>query len=116
MPDPTDEHRQHFIVDHLRRVWQAIAEGIDVRGYYFWSLIDNFEWAEAYNDNFRFGLYHVDYATQERTKRRSADLYTAITSSNSISTQIARMYAPETLPMLIPEGPGEMTVTYHRPG
>ena len=59
-----------FIVRHLARVARAIARGIDVRGYYHWSLLDNFEWAEGYGP--RFGLVEVDYATQARRLREGA--------------------------------------------
>lgn len=57
-------------------VEHAIADGVDVRAYFVWSLHDNFEWAEGYAK--RFGLIHVDYATQARTPRRSARWYRTI--------------------------------------
>jgi beta-glucosidase len=113
VPDPTDDHRPHFILDHLRRVWQAIRNGIDVRGYYHWSLIDNFEWLEAYNPAFFFGLYAVDFETQARTARGSANLYREIAQSNSISSRMARQYAPESLDVLLPERTSLLQVTRH---
>ncbi len=51
----------------------AIAAGVDVRGYFVWSLLDNFEWAQGYSK--RFGIVHVDYATQQRTPKASARFY-----------------------------------------
>jgi beta-glucosidase len=74
--DEADDKRAAFIVDHLKEVALALAEGIDIRGYMHWSLMDNFEWAEGYRP--RFGLYAVDYATQTRTPRPSAEVYAEI--------------------------------------
>ena len=51
-------------------IGQAMRAGVDVRGYFAWSLLDNFEWVEGYAK--RFGIVHVDYATQQRTPKDSA--------------------------------------------
>ena len=64
-----DQPRIDYLDSHLRAVGDAIADGADVRGYYCWSLMDNFEWAEGYTQ--RFGLVHVDYDTLVRTPKRS---------------------------------------------
>ncbi|MGZ4484675.1 MAG: GH1 family beta-glucosidase [Nocardioidaceae bacterium] len=72
---PADPERIAYLDAHLRAVAAAIEEGVDVRGYYTWSLLDNFEWAEGYTK--RFGLVHVDYATQRRTPKDSYHWYTA---------------------------------------
>jgi beta-glucosidase len=55
---------------------KLIEQGIDIKSYYHWSLMDNFEWAEGYT--MRFGLYHVDYETQIRTLRGSGKAYQSI--------------------------------------
>ena len=68
-----DPDRIAYLDAHLRAVAQAIEEGVDVRGYYTWSLLDNFEWAEGYTK--RFGLVHVDYDTQRRTPKDSFGWY-----------------------------------------
>jgi beta-glucosidase len=68
-----DAARVAYLDGHLRAVGQAIEAGVDVRGYYTWSLIDNFEWAEGYTK--RFGLVHVDYQTQQRTPKDSFHWY-----------------------------------------
>jgi beta-glucosidase len=68
-----DTDRVAFLDAHLRAVREAMDEGVDVRGYYVWSLLDNFEWAEGYHA--RFGLVHVDYPTQRRTPRASYAWY-----------------------------------------
>ncbi len=61
--------RVQFIEDHLQQLRRAVADGVPVRGYFVWSLLDNFEWAYGYGK--RFGIVHVDYATQARTPKGS---------------------------------------------
>ena len=68
-----DAPRLAYLRDHLRQVRGAIAEGVDVRGYFVWSLLDNFEWAHGFSK--RFGIVAVDYATGRRTPKRSAEWY-----------------------------------------
>lgn len=68
-----DEDRRHYIESHIAAVAKAIQGGVDVRGYFVWSLLDNFEWASGYEK--RFGIVHVDYATLARTLKRSALWY-----------------------------------------
>ncbi|WP_067169583.1 GH1 family beta-glucosidase [Microtetraspora niveoalba] len=64
-----DQERIEYLDGHIKAVGQAQAEGVDVRGYFVWSLLDNFEWAEGYHQ--RFGLVHVDFETQRRTPKAS---------------------------------------------
>jgi beta-glucosidase len=71
-----DPLRVAYFRDHLRAVRRAIAAGADVRGYYAWSLLDNFEWALGYAK--RFGIVHVDFATQQRTPKESARFYAEV--------------------------------------
>jgi len=68
-----DPGRRDFIAAHIRAVGRAIAAGVDVRGYFVWSLLDNFEWAHGYAE--RFGVVHVDYETQRRTIKTSGAWY-----------------------------------------
>jgi beta-glucosidase len=74
--DASDDKRGPFLVRHLAELLRALADGVPVRGYFHWSLLDNFEWAEGYGP--RFGLVEVDYATQQRRPRPSAQLYARI--------------------------------------
>lgn len=76
-PDETgrvhDDRRIDYIGGHLRALREAVDHGIDVRGYFLWSILDNFEWAAGYEQ--RFGLVHVDYDTQVRTPKDSFRWY-----------------------------------------
>ncbi len=67
-----DDMRQDFIRQHLNWMSKAMKEGADVRGYFYWSLTDNYEWADGYGP--RFGLVEIDYPTQKRTIRESASI------------------------------------------
>jgi beta-glucosidase len=72
-----DTLRIEFLDGHLRSLRQAIDQGVDVGGYFCWSLLDNFEWAEGYRQ--RFGLVHVDYESQVRTPKDSFHWYAEVT-------------------------------------
>jgi beta-glucosidase len=78
-----DPLRVDYLRAHLSAVRDAIARGADVRGYFVWSLMDNFEWSEGYSK--RFGIVHVDYATQKRTPKRSARVYAEAIRTNGAS-------------------------------
>lgn len=71
--DAKDDRRELFIRRYLYALSQAIKEGCDVRGYFYWSLLDNFEWAEGYD--MKFGLYEVDFTTQKRELREGAKYF-----------------------------------------
>ncbi len=82
-PGIEDDDRVAFLDGHVRAVLRAVEQGVDVRGYFCWSLLDNFEWAEGYAK--RFGLVHVDFATQERTLKRSAHWYARVIADNGFA-------------------------------
>jgi len=75
-----DPQRIDFLQRYLRELRQACADGVPVKGYFQWSIMDNFEWAEGYKE--RFGLVHVDYPTQKRTLKDSAHWYRGVIASN----------------------------------
>ncbi|MEV4801307.1 GH1 family beta-glucosidase [Nonomuraea sp. NPDC049421] len=77
-----DDDRVAYLDGHLREVHRAIEAGADLRGYLVWSLLDNFEWAEGYRR--RFGIVHVDYATQERVPKDSALWYRDVIVRNGL--------------------------------
>jgi beta-glucosidase len=74
-----DPDRMAYLRDHIRAVELAIGEGVDVRGYYVWSLLDNFEWEHGYSR--RFGIVAVDFESQRRTPKRSALWYRDLIAS-----------------------------------
>ncbi len=71
-----DQPRIDYLAAHLGAVCEAIERGVDIRGFYTWSLLDNFEWSEGLSQ--RFGLVHVDYETLQRTPKRSFDWFAAM--------------------------------------
>ncbi|WP_394618260.1 GH1 family beta-glucosidase [Lentzea sp. JNUCC 0626] len=77
-----DVDRTGYIASHLRAAHAAIEAGVDLRGYFCWSLLDNFEWAEGYAK--RFGIVHVDYDTQIRTPKMSARWYSRVAKDNAL--------------------------------
>lgn len=81
-PVVSDPARVAYLRSHLRATHAAIASGVDVRGYFAWSLLDNFEWSAGYSR--RFGLYHVDYATQRRTPKASARFYQKVIRAHGL--------------------------------
>ncbi|MBW2528794.1 MAG: family 1 glycosylhydrolase [Deltaproteobacteria bacterium] len=93
--------RAEHVVRTLEQIERARSEGVDVRGYYYWSLTDNFEWHEGYAP--RFGLYRVDYATYERSPTEGADVLRAIAGDRLLSSAQRQTYGGEG--PLTPEDP-----------
>ena len=77
-----DTDRVMYLRNYLTQLRRAATEGVPVRGYFLWSLMDNFEWADGYTN--RFGLHYVDYATQTRTPKLSANYYREVIARNSV--------------------------------
>jgi beta-glucosidase len=77
-----DDRRVRFIRDHLAAVHDALDRGVNVLGYCYWSLLDNFEWALGYGQ--RFGIVHVDYETQKRTIKDSGLYYSRVVRANEV--------------------------------
>jgi beta-glucosidase len=71
-----------YLRNYLTQLQRAVAEGAPVRGYFLWSLIDNFEWIFGFGK--RFGLYHVDFDTLARTPKLSASFYRNVIARNAI--------------------------------
>ena len=75
-----DPLRVAYLRDHLRAAYEAMRLGVDLRGYFAWSLMDNFEWSAGYSK--RFGLYHVNFESQRRTPKASARFYASVIDSH----------------------------------
>jgi beta-glucosidase len=99
-PDADDDQRPRHLLAHLHQMWRAIQLCYPVMGYYHWTLVDNFEWAEGWT--LPFGLIELDLESQARTPRRSAELYAMITQTNAITPQAIQAYAPELEAELLP--------------
>ena len=82
LPDADDDQRPGFMLSHLAAAHRAIQDGVDLRGIFLWTLVDNFEWTEGWG--LRFGLYALDEHTGARLRRPSAALYAAIARANAI--------------------------------
>ncbi|GIG30234.1 glycoside hydrolase family 1 protein [Cellulomonas marina] len=96
-----DPERIAYVHDHVDAVGEAMAAGADVRGYFVWSLMDNFEWAYGYSK--RFGIVHIDYTTGTRTPKDSAAWYAELIRTRTVP-------APDALAELVVPGAAE-TVT-----
>jgi beta-glucosidase len=86
VPDASDRIRPWLIVNAAKQVHDLIQEGYDLRGYFHWTLVDNFEWTEGWK--LRFGLIGLDPATQRRTMRNSGQLFQRIARSNALSQEV----------------------------
>lgn len=88
--DLGDETQPRYLVSHLVQTLRAIDAGIPVKGYFYWTLVDNFEWAEGYSA--RFGLFANDPHTQARTPRASAEIYSRIARESGIADELIEKY------------------------
>lgn len=91
--DEQDTIRSRYIACHIHQLWQAVNFNWDIRGYYHWSLVDNFEWERGWTQ--RFGLWGLNPKTQDRVKRKSADFYAEICHNNALTSEAVYRYAPE---------------------
>jgi beta-glucosidase len=98
--DPDDRLRPRYLAEHLREVWRAVNFNWPVKGYFHWSLVDNFEWERGWTQ--RFGLWKLDEQTQARTKRPSADFYAEICRENGLSADMVARYAPDAFAAMFP--------------
>ncbi len=99
--DAEDTLRPRYLAEHVWQVWRAIQWSWLIKGYFHWSLVDNFEWERGWSQ--RFGLWGVDPITQARQRKPSVDFYAAIAHQNALSYASVAKWAPDALPALFPE-------------
>ena len=99
--DAEDRIRPRYLVEHIHQMWRGVNFTWPIKGYFHWTLVDNFEWERGWSQ--RFGLWGLDIETQSRHKRASADLYAEICRENGISDDMVKRYAPAALAELFPE-------------
>ncbi|UCE00666.1 MAG: glycoside hydrolase family 1 protein [Chloroflexota bacterium] len=98
--DQDDRIRPRYLLQHLHQVWRGINFNWPIKGYFHWTLVDNFEWERGWTQ--RFGLWEIDIETQIRKKRPSADLFAEICSNNKISSEMVEKYAPQIYDQMFP--------------
>jgi beta-glucosidase len=98
--DSQDILRPRFLIENIHQLWRAVNFNWNVKGYFHWSQVDNFEWERGWTQ--RFGLWGLDVATQKRIRRKSMDVYASICKDNGISSEMVKKYVPEILPKLFP--------------
>jgi beta-glucosidase len=93
--DEKDDLRREYMVEHIHQMWRAMNSNWGIKGYFHWTLVDNFEWERGWTQ--KFGLWALDPQTQQRTRRPSADLYAAICKENALSYAMVEKFAPQSL-------------------
>ncbi len=98
--DADDHLRPRYTIQHIHQMWRAVNFNYPIKGYFHWSLVDNFEWERGWTQ--RFGLWGLDPETQVRTRRTSVDVYANICQRNGITSEMVEKYAPEVFSALFP--------------
>jgi beta-glucosidase len=98
--DSKDSMRPRYLAQHIHQMWRGVNFNWPIKGYFHWTLVDNFEWERGWTQ--RFGLWALDPETQKRTKRPSADLYADICHENGLSSDMVHKYCPEVFEKLFP--------------
>jgi beta-glucosidase len=99
--DSKDQLRPQYIIEHIHKIWRAANLSVPIKGYFHWTLADNFEWERGWSQ--RFGLWKLDVVDQTRIKTKSADLYSQICKTNSLSSEIINRFCPQIYSKIFPE-------------
>ncbi|MEJ2013466.1 MAG: family 1 glycosylhydrolase [Anaerolineales bacterium] len=107
--DGEDAFRRTYLARHLHQLWRAANFNWRIKGYFHWSLVDNFEWERGWTQ--RWGLWSIDEKTQVRKKRPSADFFSEICRTNQLSSELVHQFAGQVFDELFPpRGPSELLV------
>ncbi|HWR65047.1 MAG TPA: glycoside hydrolase family 1 protein [Bellilinea sp.] len=98
--DADDNLRPRYLIQHIHQMWRAVNFNWPIKGYFHWSLVDNFEWERGWTQ--RFGLWGLDLETQARTRRTSVDVYEAICRENGIDSTMVWKYTQTIFNELFP--------------
>jgi beta-glucosidase len=98
--DAEDQMRPRYMAQHIHQMWRAVNFNWPVKGYFHWTLVDNFEWERGWTQ--QFGLWGLDRETQKRIKRPSVDFYAEICRENGLSSEMVQKYCPEVFDKLFP--------------
>ncbi len=98
--DADDHLRPRYLIEHIHQVWRAVNFNWPIKGYFHWTLVDNFEWERGWTQ--RFGLWGLDVDTQQRIRRPSVDAYAAICKQNAVSYETVEKFAPQAVPRMFP--------------
>jgi beta-glucosidase len=98
--DSDDHLRPRYLAQHIHQMWRAVNFNWPIKGYFHWTLVDNFEWERGWTQ--QFGLWGLDRETQKRIKRPSVDLYAEICRENGLSSEMVQKYCPEAFDKLFP--------------
>jgi len=98
--DEQDSMRPAYTLEHIHQMWRGVNFNWPIKGYFHWSLVDNFEWERGWTQ--RFGLWGLERETQKRIRRKSVDLFEEICRENGITTAMVEKYAPESMGTIFP--------------
>lgn len=98
--DSKDQLRPQFLIEHIHKLWRAVNLSVPIRGYFHWTLVDNFEWERGWSQ--RFGLWRLKLSDQMRISTKSVELYSQICKSNSLTSEVVHQYAPQIYNRIFP--------------
>ena len=98
--DSKAQLRPQYLVEHVHRLWRAANLSYLFKGYFHWTLVDNFEWERGWTQ--RFGLWRLNTENQTRIRTKSVDLFSQICETNALSSDLVNKYTPQIYPKIFP--------------